>query len=52
MTPTVRAALPADADAIGESGGERRDIEAGHTVVETAHEWPHLAALIEDDTAT
>lgn len=32
----------------GRAGGERRDIEAGHTIIETAYEWPDLAALVED----
>ncbi len=32
----------------GRAGGERQDIEAGHTIIETAYEWPDLAALVED----
>ncbi len=32
----------------GKPGGERRDIEAGHTVIETAYEWRDLAVLAGD----
>ena len=33
----------------GEVGSERRDTEAGHTIIETAYEWPDLAALVGAD---
>lgn len=29
----------------GRPGGERQDVETGHTVIETAYEWPDLDAL-------
>jgi ribosomal protein S18 acetylase RimI-like enzyme len=36
----------------GEPGGERRDIEAGHAIIETAYEWRDLAVLAEVVTPT
>jgi ribosomal protein S18 acetylase RimI-like enzyme len=33
-------------------GGERRDMEAGHTITETAYEWRDLAVLAEVVTPT